>query len=1047
MLINSRQVILRIGTVFLFAFESASATTYYIDNVIGKDSYSGQSASVSGDTIGPWRSLSRVSSALLQPGDTVLLRCGQRWSETLTITKSGTTSNNIYFDSFPANCESKPLIDGGVTVPASSWRQGAGNIWTATWPLNRIENSDFLNSETRPWSSWSDTKGHSLKTASECPVTNGCVELYGGNFRSLALAISNPFPLSSGSATTVTITTKLPVGQVAKVVVRRNAEPYDALGLAQTIGGTGSWKTRSFTFTPTETLSNARLDVELTPGNGPIIIDYVKLAQQLGTPLAVHLGNTLQSPAHHPNHGHSADKPNSMYFATAADSASFLQGRAPVSNTIRIGTDLDLPAGASITPGLGIRIRSRAWALEEHTITSVSGSTLSLENNTRYNLLANWGYFFTGAAWMVDAPSEWFVDTSKNVLMLMTDDGMPPGGRVTVTQLENGVDARNVSHVTLRNIAIRYVGNGILLTNAKHVSVDNVAISDTQKHAIEFIGSRYTSISNSRFFDSRLDALAGTRPWQATAQYATVRDNQISGSGIPSNPDSPAPIPASAFASIHAGQYALVERNFVHRSTYVGIRSDKGSEIRGNHVLDSALLLDDGGGIYIQEIDNNGVIENNIVENVIGNLDGKPTLETQGVGVYLDDLTSGVTVSGNTIINADQGMHVHNAFNNIIDGNTFYGNRRNQIWMQENWNRLDVNGDLYGNVIRNNLFVPLQPVAPVYQISEFAHPRRFSSYHGNTYSALLSPLVSTETWPTGGGAWETATHTLAQWQAARYDGVPRQLDASGESISPKAYAQYSVVGPDLITSMNISDSPDDWRSWNKTAPFASVSAVACPTGSCVQFVAGASDSLLIGPGFSTQKDQWYRLSFDLKTGASGQRVDYVIRRGGGGENGFESLMGSTASVTGNGAWKRHVLTFKATASVNLDDPVTQDIGARLDFGWVKPGQRITIGKVDLVPISSVEESTQIRVLVNPKETIDALECPDVDQPELCEKYVQLRDETPVIWPAILPAHGSMVIFTQEKALLDSDQDGIPDSQDTCTGTALGQAVDPSGCQL
>lgn len=284
--------------------------------------------------------------------------------------------------------------------------------------------------------------------------------------------------------------------------------------------------------------------------------------------------------------------------------------------------------------------------------------------------------------------------------------------------------------MTLRNIAIRYVGNGILLTNAKHVSVDNVAISDTQKHAIEFIGSRYTSISNSRFFDSRLDALAGTRPWQATAQYATVRDNQISGSGIPSNPDSPAPIPASAFASIHAGQYALVERNFVHRSTYVGIRSDKGSEIRGNHVLDSALLLDDGGGIYIQEIDNNGVIENNIVENVIGNLDGKPTLETQGVGVYLDDLTSGVTVSGNTIINADQGMHVHNAFNNIIDGNTFYGNRRNQIWMQENWNRLDVNGDLYGNVIRNNLFVPLQPVAPVYQISEFATREDFRHITG-----------------------------------------------------------------------------------------------------------------------------------------------------------------------------------------------------------------------------------------------------------------------------------------------------------------------------
>lgn len=1046
MQINVLRVILGIASTVLVA-GSACARTYYVDTAIGKDSYSGESASVSGPAVGPWRSLSRVSAAALEPGDSVLLRCGQRWSETLTISKSGNSSNEITFDSFPSNCASKPLIDGGVTIPASNWRQTAGNIWAATWPLNRIENSDFLNSEVKPWTSWSDTKGHSLKTSPDCPVINGCIELNGGNFRSLALAISNSFPLTSTSATTLTITTKLPQGQVAKVVVRRNAEPYDALGLSQSITGTGAFQTRSFTFTPTETLSNARLDIELTPGNGPIIVDYVKLAQQLGTALGVHVGDTLQSPAHHPNHGHSNDKPSSIYLATAADSASFLQGKAPVSNTIRIGTALDLPAGASITPGLGIRIRSRAWALEEHTITSVSGSTLGLENNTRYNLLANWGYFFTGAAWMVDAPSEWFADTAKNVLMLKPHDGMAPGGRVTVTQLENGIDARNVSFVTLRNIAIQHVGNGILLTNSRNVSVDNFSISDTQKHAIEFIGSRYASISNSRIVDSRLDALAGTRPWQATAQYATVRDNSISGSGIPSDPDSPAPIPASAFASIHAGQYAIVERNFVHRSTYVGIRSDKGSEIRGNHVLDSALLLDDGGGIYIQEIDNNGVIENNIVENVMGNLDGKPSLETQGVGVYLDDLTSGVMVSGNTIINADQGMHVHNAFNNIIDGNTFYGNRKNQIWMQENWNRLDVNGDLYGNVIRNNLFVPLQPVAPLFQISEFAHPRRFSAYQDNTYSALLSPLVSTETWPIGSGAWETTTHTLAQWQAAKYDGVARQLDVAGESISPKAYAQYSVVGPDLITSTSVSDSPNDWRSWNKTAPFASVTAVPCPTGSCVQFVAGASDSLLIGPGFSTQKDQWYRLSFDLKTGVSGQRVDYVVRRGGGGENGFESLMGSTGSVTGNGAWKRHVLTFKATASVNLDDPVTEDIGARLDFGWVKPGQRITIGKVDLVPISSVEESTQIRVLVNPKETVDALECPDLDQPELCDKYVQLRNEETVTWPAILPPHGSMVIFTQEKSLLDSDQDGIPDSQDTCAGTTLGQAVDPSGCQL
>src|SRR5207247_1939568 len=32
-------------------------------------------------------------------------------------------------------------------------------------------------------------------------------------------------------------------------------------------------------------------------------------------------------------------------------------------------------------------------------------------------------------------------------------------------------------------------------------------------------------------------------------------------------------------------------------------------------------------------------------------------------------------------------------------------------------------------------------------------------------------------------------------------------------------------------------------------------------------------------------------------------------------------------------------------------------------------------------------------------------------------------------------------------VLDADQDGVPDSLDSCPGTALGTAVDPSGCPL
>lgn len=1038
--------------VALFATSLASAETYYVDSQAGRDSNDGLAATQSAAATGPWRSLAKVASAPLAAGDVVLLKCGQRWNETLKLSGSGSATAPIEISSFPAGCTNKPIIDGSLTLPSAGWSStSTSGKWVASWPPSVIVNGKADLGVTAPWSSWSDAGNHKLYLSSTCPTAGTCLALEVGSARQHALAISNSFPVTAGQSVRIGLTYRLPAGHSANVVVRRNAAPWETLGLAQTLTGNGNWQTITATFTSTETVNNARLDLELRPGNGPLIFDDVAIVPSHPLPLEVHVGSVLQNPAHHPNAGHLSAAPTSVYLPIPADAPYFQhpQRATNVSTSFTLPTTLGLPGGASLTPGLGVNIRSRSWAFEENAIRSMSGSTVTLRDSSLFALQQGWGFFLTGAGWMVDSPAEWFADSTTGRLILATHDGAVPAGRVTATVLDRGIDLSNQSYVVVRNLRVQKVGTGVVATNSKNVQIDGLSISRTAGFGVDFLASREFMISNSEISDTRLDALSGTQHWKTSAIYAVVRDNLIVGSGTNSSPTDPERLPAPALASLHAGTYATVHGNTLVRSAYTGIRADKGSVVSGNHVVDSCLVLDDGGGIYVQETDNDGLIENNVVENVIGRTDGKPRASTQAVGIYLDDLTSGVTVRQNTVSNADNGIQVHNAFNNVIENNTLFGNRVNQLWFQENWNRLNPAGDIYGNEIRGNLFVPTTPVPALYQLSEFSFPSRFATYAGNLYSGLLTSVVAMNSWKDAAGEWQNVSYTYPQWESSVLGntGVAAALAATDNTyIAPKAYAQYRVTGTSILPTLVIDTGPDGWKTWTSATAPAPISYASCPNAPCIRAAAGTADSILISPNFSTTKDQWYRLSFDLRTSAAGQKVDIVIRRGGGGQNGFSSLMGSPISVTGNGQWKRHAFIFKANNTVVKNNPATLDNGARVDFGGIKPGQALEIGRLDLVPISSVEESTQIRLISNPESSAQYIECPDAElAPANCSKYVDLRTEQPISWPATLLAHESIVVFTQERSLLDSDQDGIPDSQDSCGGTTAGLAVDASGC--
>ena len=91
----------------LTIFVNSWAATYYVD-----PSASGTN---SGTLANPWQSISAINQSILSPGDQVLFKRGQKYSGTLTITKSGTSGNPITFGAYGTGAD--PMFYGtGSTI-------------------------------------------------------------------------------------------------------------------------------------------------------------------------------------------------------------------------------------------------------------------------------------------------------------------------------------------------------------------------------------------------------------------------------------------------------------------------------------------------------------------------------------------------------------------------------------------------------------------------------------------------------------------------------------------------------------------------------------------------------------------------------------------------------------------------------------------------------------------------------------------------------------------------------------------------------------------
>ena len=963
----------------------------------------------------------------------------------MRIHQSGTSGNPITIGAYPVPCSSPPAIDGRVRVPADNWVHDHGGVYRATLPLNLVRNGAPTRAVS-PWTQSNSPRGSlAFRRACNKPFI-GCLHFVSPR-KGVGLLASARFALKRGQKYRASFSIFVPRGVTVTARIRSRATAgATQLAAPQRIRGTGTWQLRGYDFIARASADDARLDFEVPAtraGSVSTQLREVAVEPYLASPVFLLMSGRILQDAHHPNFGHDPDAPDSPYLRNAADSNS--NGAPGEGSTfVTAGNDLNLPSGVSLTPGTVIRLRSQNWRLDERTVTNFEGSRIHFSPASFYPLKQSWGYFLTGEPWMVDGPDEWHVDATTGSVTVWMPDSAPPGGRVMLSTLVNGLDLRGRHHIVVQGLAIRGVTTGVALENGRDIVLDDLNIEDVRGRGISMPRGQRIDIQGVAIRRTGLDAINACSSGAANCgSNNRVTDSTIEDSGVLAVSGRIASLPTPQDAALALGTSATVSGNRIHRTGTYGLFLRGPSTATGNSLTDLCMILDDCGGIYASGLASGSTIAGNLISHVHGNTAGTEFNATRAVGIYLDEQASNMQVHHNTAIDADNGIQIHNAFSNEVVSNTLFGNRINQLWLQEDTSASRSDGDIHSNHITENVLVPSNDAPALRLQSTINDVADFSQFTGNIYSTLLGVDMAAEVTPT-----YRRQYTFPAWQTAESNGAARNLDVTGRAVRLQGFAAFRRSSDNLLANGDLSAGLVGWSSFSASPPMPQLAVGSCP-GACAQLLAGGGSSLLSTENFSVQEGHWYRVSFDAAVGVDGEPIVVVPRRGGGGSAGFETIGAGVKTFVGTTTMKRYSFVFQSNINITRNDPLTGERGARIDFQDILPGRQLSVANAEIVEVGFQDVTLRTAVLFNSDTRAqEEATCPDAtSEPANCNAYVGFLDSAPIQFPHTLGPLEAKVIYTRDPALVDADNDGITDSQDSCPNSSQLLATNASGCDI
>lgn len=1042
------------GALALFIYSGASwAQNYYVDATNGHDSWQGTLPDAQG-TNGPWKTLSKVNGTYFAPGDSVLLKCGQTWNETLVVTSSGITGSPITYGSY-GSCDgtNKPIIDGSTSV--NGWADVGGGIYAVTanlskTPQNLIANGSF-DSDIVGWDKYSADNGAKSDPLSNCGWMGGCL-FFKPSAGTVNSIVTTPiqFGVEAGAIYRVTFVARASQPTGSLWVFPRDAVDYKNIA-ARNLALTTAWQTYTFDFTPAESHVSARIDFDMPSGTNLYLDNVVlmRVTPALDTAKQVFLDGQYQRLAQYPNKGFMPGRPTNEFLTIAADSDNCSDIYATRSTRLIGGSDLLLTSGQQAElDGAGIHYRYSPYLIEDRTISKYDAGTktFSWVEPSEYEICKGWGYYLDNKLWMLDSAGEWYYNVGTHELRLMPASGTPDG-RVSVSHLDYGVNANKRNYIVIENLSIQKTVTGIS-ADGSNIIVRNTDIADSANRGISIRGSLGSEVTGCHITNSAFEAIMAL-----DAKNTQITNNTILNTGVIGAPKrSLAAIMSSCWDCGTTVGNVVIEGNDIRNSGYIGIYLPDQATVRNNYVAGSCLILDDCGAIYTNGhnylttgVSNRSQITNNIVLDVLGNPDGRPVnLSSSAQGIYLDNAANSVTVTDNTVINADHGVQIHNGANNTLSDNVIYGSRKQTIWMQES--SLGEPGDIHDNSFTRNQYFQLNKEYN-YLLDSIFNTINFATYSANYYSLLYTNVVAHEYYKPSEVIVDIP-YQYQDWVAAKGEGSATAFNLFGITSS----RVVAVNSGNLVSNGSFDSSDTGWSSYTYTGGGSTLDVrrweSSCITGGCLNFQSGSTqNSLLISPNFSIRKDRTYRVRMDLRGLESSQNVNAILREGG---KSTYNPLGLNVALTVGSDWQTHTFVFVATANSIVGVPTSDYLGARLDF---QPTASQTI-QIDNVLVEEVttqlndNAATASAIIINPTLSAQWKDCPDdLTNPAKCSQYVRFTDGTPVAWPIHVPAMGSEIVVWNNNPFRDSDRDTIADMDDLCLGTPAGTPVNERGCSF
>ncbi len=347
-------------------------------------------------------------------------------------------------------------------------------------------------------------------------------------------------------------------------------------------------------------------------------------------------------------------------------------------------TDNNLSGSPNWT-GAELVIKKIKYIIENCAITSQSGGTIYYNSKSSLPPTNNYGYFIQRDVRTLDQLGEWYFNPSTGYMQMYFGSNNPSSYVIKASTATNLVNTGRYSYITVSDLAFEgsngdAISVGDRGSRSTTVFINNCDVNYSGRNGFYSTNADYSRIESCNIKNSYNDGIQfdnqGGISNYAIAKYNIVKNaGYIAGMGVSGD----------SYQGIVVSSYnGDVEYNSLDSIGHNGVAFFyPNTKINNNLITNFSFIKDDGSGVYTWSGGGpvtGSQVRNNIVLNGIGAPQGTDTDERTVHGVYIDDGSSGVDVSNNSISNvAYDGLYIHNSHELTINNNTLYNNGLQQV--------------------------------------------------------------------------------------------------------------------------------------------------------------------------------------------------------------------------------------------------------------------------------------------------------------------------------------------------------------------------------